>query len=295
MPLRRIPSLNWLRVFEAAARTQSFARAAELLAMSPPAVSQQVRALENHLGRALFERHAHAVRLTEAGRSFLPVVAHGLKTLEAGAAGLFGDRVAHRLTLRSQLIFTNGWLVPRLHRFTERHPEVGLTLLTGLQPDDFQRRGADLQITYASAPGPAEDGVWLFGERLSPVACPALAAAIRQPADLARHRLIEIATNASGWHDLLGAAMLPEAPHYLFTDNSETALALAASGHGVALARAPVTDAPVTRHGLVPVEAFSPIRGAHGYHLVYPATERLPRPARAFRDWLLAEAASETG
>ena len=85
----RIPSLNWLRVFEAAARTQSFARAAEQLNMSAAAVSQQVKALEGHLGSALFQRHAHAVSLTEAGRAYLPSVQQSLLMLGNATDGLF--------------------------------------------------------------------------------------------------------------------------------------------------------------------------------------------------------------
>ena len=87
---RRIPSLNWLRVFEAAARAGSFARAAETLNISPPAVGQQIRALEDHLGRALFERGPQSVMLTEAGRAYLP----------AGAQALHGDRKHHGRSLR---------------------------------------------------------------------------------------------------------------------------------------------------------------------------------------------------
>ena len=98
-----VPSLNWLRVFEAAARCESFSRAAAQLNMSPAAVSQQVRALEERLDMALFERHAHAVTLTEVGRAYLPSVQQALLTLENATEGLFGAARAQQLFVQSVL------------------------------------------------------------------------------------------------------------------------------------------------------------------------------------------------
>lgn len=113
----RIPFLNWLRVFEAAARTESFARAAAQLNMSPAAVSQQVKALETQLGTPLFQRHAHAVTLTEAGRAFLPSVQQSLLLLETATTGLFGASRQQRLFVQSVLLFAHGILAPALPRF----------------------------------------------------------------------------------------------------------------------------------------------------------------------------------
>ena len=110
MSLSRIPSLNWLRVFEAAARTQSFVRAAELLNMSPPAVSQQIKSLETYLGRELFERGAHSVRLTPAGDAFLPSVQQALLSVESAAAGLFGTRAETTIHVQATLVLAAGWL-----------------------------------------------------------------------------------------------------------------------------------------------------------------------------------------
>ncbi|MCP4818698.1 MAG: LysR family transcriptional regulator, partial [Shimia sp.] len=101
----RIPSLNWLRVFEAAARTESFARAAAQLNMSPAAVSQQVKSLEERLGAPLFVRKAHSVQLTDAGRAYLPPVQQSLMTLEEATEGLFGRTREEALYLNCVLIF----------------------------------------------------------------------------------------------------------------------------------------------------------------------------------------------
>ncbi len=153
MTHRRLPSLNWLRVFEMAARTESFARAAEALNMSPPAVSQQIRALEMWLGRDLFERQARSVRLTDAGRAFLPAVGNAIGSVEATAASLFGRAGAEPLVVRSTALLTVGWLGPRMGRFLAAHPHVQVSLLSALSDSDFARSDADVEITFGLPPG----------------------------------------------------------------------------------------------------------------------------------------------
>ncbi|MEM8595321.1 MAG: LysR family transcriptional regulator [Pseudomonadota bacterium] len=291
--MRRPPPLNWIRLFEAVGRTGSFARAGAELGISGPAVSQQIRALETHLGEALFERGPRSVTLTPAGRAFLPKAAHGLRAIEGSVEALFGGRRGERLSLQVALAFGAGWLAPRLLAFATAHPGIALQIATGVHPDDFARRGAELQVTFASPPGPGEDGEALFGEQLLPVGLPGLVAQVRGPEDLVGLVLIEIASNRNGWHDFLPEDAPP--PRMVHVDNTLTAFALAASGLGLALARAPVTDAMMAIHGLVPCPAFAPVTGVDGYFLVHPATARLSRPASAFRDWLLAQAAAEKG
>ncbi|MEO1774095.1 MAG: LysR substrate-binding domain-containing protein [Pseudomonadota bacterium] len=289
---RRIPSLNWLRVFETAARAESFARAAEVLGMSPPAVSQQIRALEGYLGRPLFERGPREVRLTEAGRAFLPVVTNALVSVEMTAGSLFGRADAAPLTVRVSTMLACSWLAERLGAFTRQHPNVQLTLVTGTMDQDFSRPGAEMKITFGAPPEPGETSDPLFGESLSAVALPALAETVQTPADLLSHPLIEVSSHRATWYRLLPeAGDLPLAPRFLFTDTTAVALAMAAAGAGIALARAPATDALVARYGLVPCLPGVAAPGIESYHLVYPAGARLSAAARAFRDWLLAEAA----
>lgn len=291
MAAPRIPSLNWLRVFAAAARTGGFARAAEALNMSPPAVSQQIRALEQYLGRPLFERGARSVRLTEAGRAFLPVVSNALGSVEATAASLFGRPGAQALTLRVSVMLACSWLAARLPAFQRAHPEVQLTLATGVQDEDFRRLGAELTIAFGQPPGPGEEGDLLFGERLFPAATPVLAARVAAPADLARVPLIEVASHRANWWRILpDPEALPEPPRFTYTDTTAVALALAGAGGGVALARGPATDPLVAAHGLEPCLPGFSVPGDEAYHLIYAARERLSPAAAAFRAWLLAEA-----
>lgn len=294
MAAPRIPSLNWLRVFAAAARSGSFARAAEALAMSPPAVSQQIRALEGYLGRPLFERGARSVRLTEAGRAFLPVVSNALASVETTAASLFGRADARTLSIRVSTMLACSWLAARLDAFARAHPNVLLTIATDTSEETFRRRDAELTITFGQPPGPGEEGDVLFGERLCPVACPAIAAQVREPADLARLPLIEVTSHRANWWRLLPEPdRLSAPPRFAYVDTTVLALALAGAGGGVALARAPASDALVTLHGLEPCPPGLAVAGEEAYHLVYAARDRLSPAAAAFRAWLLDLAASE--
>jgi DNA-binding transcriptional LysR family regulator len=288
MERTRIPSLNWLRVFEAAARTESFAQAAAELNISAPAVSQQVKALETHLGRALFHRHAHAVSLTEAGRAYLPSVQISLVSLESSTQGLFGRRREERLYVQAVLIFAQGILAPRLGDFVREYPDISLNLTTGNAAGDFAHSFSDLKIIFGapSAYDRAHDR--LFGETLYPVARPEIAAGIRTPSDLVAHPLLEVATHRAGWpHVFEHLKILGAGARFVMVDSTIMSVAIAGSGGGIALARAPASDPIVSANGLVPCLPGLMVPGLEYYHLVYPEAATMRRPARVFRDWLM--------
>ncbi|SLN39145.1 LysR family transcriptional regulator [Ruegeria meonggei] len=284
----RIPSLNWLRVFEAAARTESFARAATQLNMSAAAVSQQVRALETRLGTPLFHRHAHAVTLTETGRAYLPSVQQSLLMLETATTGLFGETREQRLYVQSVLLFAHGVLAGGLPAFQQAHPQVNLSMSTGNLVSDFANRFTDLQIVFGNPTLYGTEGDELLTERLYPVAPSEIAAQIRQPQDLFNFPLIEVSTHRASWPHLFETLRLPPGrARYFFADNSLMAAELSASGGGVVLARAPASDRIMTLSGLVPCLPGIEVAGQEAYHLIYPSRAALRPPARAFRDWLL--------
>ena len=294
MVTRRIPSLNWLRVFEAAARTESFARAAELLNMSPPAVSQQIKALEGHLGRALFVRGAKQVTLTEAGRTFLPVVNQSLASVETSAAAIFGARETRQLHLQVVTILVANWLPERLASFEERYPDIRVQITSGNAVADFRNSNAHLQIGFGSATDFPQSAERLFGERIFPVALPDLAAKIKSPDDLTNRRLIEVAPHRSGWFQLLQNRVsgdLREAAFQL-VDSTVIAFGLAEAGLGIALARAPATDRLQRAYGLVPCLDGFFMRGLQHYYLFQPTTAEPPRAAEDFRVWLREQAAA---
>ena len=288
-----IPSLNWLRVFEAAARMENFARAGELLNLSTSAVSQQVKALENHFGEKLFTRHARSVELTEAGHAFLPAVRQALRTVEESAATLFGDDRENTLTLQADPIFTTGWLAKRLPAFARRHPRVQLHLTGAYRDADYQRAGSELKILFGPVHRSWAQCDRLFDETIYPVATPALAASIETPDDLLRQRLIQISSHRINWNQILQAAGIDSVPtrQLCFTENTPMALALAASGYGIALARAPTTDDLLGKLGLEPCRGLAGLPSSEAYYLVYQNVESLSPAASSFRDWLLAAVA----
>ena len=294
MPYRQIPSLNWLRVFEAAARSESFADAARLLNMSPPAVSQQIKALESHLKTQLFERGPKSVTLTDAGAAFLPSVRQSLMSVETTAASLFGHARGASVTVLATLIFATSWLVPRLGAFEAAHPDIQLHLMGGYQDSDVNRDGPDLHIVFGGAATGRGDSELLFGETLYPVAAPEIAATIAAPEDLLRHRLIEISTHRTSWLQLFAAfeGFELSASRFCFVDSSEIALAMAAAGYGVALARAPATDGRVRSLGLRRCLEGVEVSGSESYYLVSRSFGAQSPAAKRFGAWLL-EASAE--
>lgn len=288
----RSPPLNWLRVFESAARFQSFARAAGELNMSAAAVSQQIRALEDRLGTPLFDRHAHAVTLTEKGRAYLPAVQQALVSLQYATEGLFGQMQDTRLFLQAVPLFAHGVLSRGIAEFGRQHPEIRISLASDEGAGGPAARYADLRVIFG--PPGAGDGETerLLGERLFPVAAPDLAAQVAAPADLLTLPLIEVPLHRAGWPHLFESlGFVPRAARFIRTDNSLMAAGLAAEGAGVMLARAPASDAIVAASGLVPCLGGFAVDGAHSYHLSCAGVAALRRPARLFRDWLISRCA----
>jgi LysR family glycine cleavage system transcriptional activator len=288
---RRIPSLNWLRVFEAAARTESFARAAERLNISAAAVSQQIKALEGHVGHPLFTRGAHEVTLTDAGRAFWPTVSEAINAVEIRAATLFGSEAAQPLTVRATLILACSWLSSRLRSFQSANPDVALHLISDARSATDPGEDVELKIIF----GNAEEG-WaerdrLFGEHLFPVALPEISKSIRSADDLLRYQLIEIADHRAGWFRLFDRfAVDADLAQIVITDRTDVSLAMAASGCGIALARAPATDAMVERYGLRRCLSDFEVGGVDSYYLTFRSRVNLSPAAARFREWLLDQA-----
>ncbi len=289
-PHKNIPSLNWLRVFEAAARLENFARAAELLDMSTSAVSQQIKALETHFGERLFERGARNVALTDAGHAFLPAVRQALRTVDETAGTLFGEQKDFTLMLQADQLFFTGWLAPRLPDLARRHPRIQLHLTGAYRDQDFQRAGAELKILFGPVHRSWAQCDRLFDETIYPVANRELAQSIRVGADLLGQRLIQISTHRINWNQILHAAGVDSIPtrQLCFTENTPMALAMAASGYGIALARAPTTDDLVARLGLERC-AVDGLASSEAYYLVYQNVESLSPAATQFREWLLGQ------
>lgn len=289
---RNIPSLNWLRVFEAAARMENFARAAKILNMSTSAVSQQIKALESHFGTDLFKRGARNVELTDAGHAFLPAVRQSLNMVEETASSLFGQEKDKTLMLQADLIFSSAWLAPRLPDFASRHPDVQLHLSGAYHDLDYQTPGAELKILFGPVHRSWAQCDRLFDETIYPVASAEIIDSIQSPEDLLKHRLIQISSHKINWNQILQSVGIEKTPtkQLCFTDTTQIALAMAASGYGIALARSPTTNQLVDNLGLKSFPISPGLKSSEAYYLVYQNTESLTDAARLFRDWLLGEA-----
>lgn len=270
---------------------ENFARAAELLDMSTSAVSQQIKALENHFGEKLFERGARNVELTDAGHAFLPAVRQALRTVEETAGSLFGQENENTLMLQADQLFATGWLAPRLPDFAHRHPRIQLHLTGVYRDQDYQRAGAELKILFGPVHRSWAQCDRLFDERIYPVARRDLAQSIRSVDDLLKQRLIQISTHRINWNQILQTAGIDSIPtrQLCFTENTPMALALAASGYGITLARAPTTDDLTSKFGLERCAIDPSLESSEAYHLVYQNIESLSVAAMQFRDWLLGQ------
>lgn len=292
---RKIPSLQGLSCFEAAARHESYTRAAQELALTQGAVSRQIAALEDFLGARLFRRTRHGVALTAAGSAYARQVAGRLDGLERDTL----DAMSHRgsggsLALAAVPTFATRWLLPRLPDLARRHPEITVHLDTRTRPFLFADTPYDAAL-YAGTPEqvaqwPGTRTTLLMHEEVLPVASPALLAARKRwrPADLAALPLLQQSTRPEAWRQWFDA-MDVDAPDALRGPRLElfSMLAVAAAnGMGVALVPAMLVEAELARGELV-VACERPLRGQRGYYLVEPdaATER-PLLAR-FRGWLI--------
>lgn len=292
---RRLPPLNALRAFEAAARHLSFARAAEELHVTPAAISQQIKQLEDNLGANLFRR-GKVLALSAAAGAALPLISEAFDRLDKAAARLRADKHDGPLVVSAPPVFAARWLVPRLDDFHTSHPDIELRLLATRRLVDFAVEDVDVALRFGAGPYPGLHAERLMTEVIVPVAVPALAAAIKRPADLLRCTLLHDDSHEwdptfpdwDTWLASLGVAVA--APlrirHY---GDINLVIQAAASGLGVALAWHSLV-ADELRGGRLVRLLDSALPTGHGYHLVAPPNRlQLPKVA-AFREWLLGQA-----
>src|SRR5947207_4865576 len=178
---RRLPPLNALKAFEAAARSESFTRAADELNVTQGAVSHQVKALEETLGLKLFNRERQRLLITEAGRDYLAVVRDALDRIALGTERLLQRQSSGVLTVSTSPDFAAKWLVNRLGHFSEKHPDIDLRVSATLHHVDFAREEVDLAVRHGEGSWPGLEVVRLCSEQLFPVCSPKLFGKRRRP------------------------------------------------------------------------------------------------------------------
>lgn len=297
MIARRLPPLNALRVYEAAARHLSFQQAAQELHVTPSAVSHQIKLLETFLGVPLFRRRTRQVLLTPEGQALLPSIRSALDQIADAIARVGVDSAPRPLTVSVAPTFATEWLVPRLAGFQAEHPEIDVRLTTAREVPDFAATDIDLAIPYGTGPWPKFESCMLMHEELVPLCAPALTTgprALRSPQDLRHATLIHVLPRARQWPELLTAAGLTgiAAERGLTFQSTTLALEAAMSGAGVALAnRVLVAHHLEAGRLVIPFDLQLPSSG--GYHLVYPKSNANEPRIVAFRGWLEATLRAE--
>lgn len=295
--------LNALRAFEASARHQSFSAAAAELNVTPAAVGQLVRSLEEWLGTPLFHRISSGrARLvpSDVAQRALPDIRAGFDKLNLGLERLKEGSASGVLTVTVSPAFAAKWLLPRIERFHAAWPETDLRLDTNLKPVDFAAQGIDIGVRYGAGAWPGLVAEKLMEEEIYPVCSPALLRRHEQlggPGDLAGETLIHDLSMDSyagfpswdAWFKKAGVADIATT-RGLRINNSAAVLQAAIDGSGVALARSVMARDDLAAGRLVRLFPQVEFNSALAYYVVYRAEcAALPR-LLAFRDWLRKEA-----
>jgi LysR family glycine cleavage system transcriptional activator len=297
--LAGLPTLTWLRAFEAAARTSSFSAAALELRLTPGAISYQIRALEAHLGFALFQRLPRGVKLTPMGVAYLPPVRKAFEQLADSTAGLFGGSERGEISLYAPVSLASLWLAPRLPAFGRAFPGIDVRLSSVIWDHPAPIDSTDLEIRYGAGQWRGYRSEFLCNERIVAVCHAELRDEARASGDAAAwllNRLIRIMGYESHGAQVRQALELgngDERPGPS-VDTTIAALELAAQGAGCVLAHRLFLKAYLATGRLV-VGLDHDFADDSSYFVVAPERpQRARREVQQFREWLLAEAATAT-
>lgn len=284
---RDLPSLNAIRAFEAAARLQSFSRAADELSVTQSAVSRQIKKLEAELGQNLFVRNGPRLSLTDRGGDYYAVVQQGLGVIKRGTERLFRHGTAHVLTITTTPSFITNWLVPRIGDFERRHAGTALHLSSSAALVDFTASAVDVGVRFGKGRWPNVAADLLVEDVVFPVCRADVVRRLKQPSDLLNEPLLTESPSSDLWTHWFAAAGVrhsPPKPHR-FSDDFTVQLQATMLGRGVTLARG-LLVADELRAGRVicpfPITAPSPLQ----YYVVcHPDRHNEPAVA-GLRDWL---------
>jgi LysR family transcriptional regulator, glycine cleavage system transcriptional activator len=290
----RLPPLSTLRVFEAAARHNSFRKAADELNLTASAVSHGIQTLENWLGVELFSRESRGLHLTDAGKAYAPLVNQALSVLAKATDQLPGREATGTLSISSAPTFASKILLPRLEKFTAQFPDIRVTIDTSQRFVDLALDDVDIAVRFAPTEKPAANWTLLAAETLIPVCSPGLKqqfAGLEDASVLSRAPLIHLTVVSVDWNHWFQANGMeaPSSIHQgLRLDTMQMAIDAAVRGFGVVLGRSPLIDDDVRSGHLVPL-ANQAIPSGSSYWLVTAQTDFQKPEVKAFRRWLLSE------
>ena len=304
--LRHIPGLQSLKAFDASARHLNFTRAAQELNVTPAAVSHQIKELEESLGVTLFQRTSRHMQLTRQGQILKPAVSDALEGLTRALQRIRQSDNPMRVQVTASPSIAAKWLVPRLDRFLDSVPGADVRIDVSSDPLDFDREDIDVAIRFGDGVYPGLNVEKLFHDTLFPVCSPELLKGpkrLREPRDLLQFTLIHMEWEAQGavwpnWRMWMKAAGVKDFNDTRGLHFSQTSLAIQAAidGHGVALGDSTLVGDDLAAGRLVkPFELSLRSPAQFAYHLI-TRQDTADRPmTKAFRNWILAEAAASQG
>jgi len=294
---KRLPPLNALRTFEAAARNGSFKAAADELCVSHSAISHQIKQLERYLGVELFLRKSRRVELTAVGAGYYPLIRTAFDEIIEGTDQILAPEAPGILSVQVYSTFAIRWLIPRLRRFHTAHPDVQVRLHTSQDDVDFQQEDVDVCVMIGTRSDADVHYDFLFSARMFPVCSPALleGGPFEHVSDLSQHTILQVYPSAEDWHVWLAENDVQgvDPDSGLQLDSYELAMHTAVQGVGVALGMEPFVDAELDA-GLL-VEPF-PNRRVYprgDYYLACREQRSNNKRIKAFRSWLLAEMSND--
>lgn len=299
--MKRMPPLNALKVFEAAARNLSFTKAAEELHVTPGAVSQQIKALEDFLQTPVFRREKRALLLTDEAQASLPILREGFDKLAEASQILAAKADSRRLAVSVAPSLASKWLVPRLDDFQSAHPEIDVWVSADMDVVDFAVEDVDVAIRYGAGQYSGLVVDHLMSEKIVPVCAPSLLTGdnpLKNPGDLTHHTLLHDSSpdkdeKIPTWPMWLKAAGVSHkaGDRGLKFNQSSLVIEGAVAGKGVALAKSTLALADLEAGRLViPFDLKTPTDFA--YFIVHPPSKSSSASVRAFVAWLKAEAAA---
>ncbi len=289
---KKIPPLNALRSFEAAARHGSFRNAAEELCVSHSAVSHQIKLLEENLGVELFVRKARSVELSKLGSIYYPVLRNAFDQIAEGTELLRSPQSSAVLTVQLYSTFAIRWLIPRLPSFYKTYPEIQIRLNTSQRDVNFEQEDVDLCVMIGSRASEKLHYDYLFSSELFPVASPSLITGetpLKRVEDLRQHTVLQVYPSKKDWYLWLDGVNLPDIDldGGLQFDSYDHALSTATQGLGVALGMQPYVSRDIKAGLLVELFPGQRISAAGEWYLVCRRERADNRNIAIFRQWLL--------
>ncbi|MDQ8728217.1 transcriptional regulator GcvA [Bradyrhizobium sp. LHD-71] len=286
-----MPPLNHLRAFEAAARHESFTKAADELNVTQGAVSRHIRTLEDYLGFELFDRGTSGVHLSDASRQFAGVLTRAFDNIDKATETLAKDRRRTILEIRGYTNFLVRWLLPRLPDFQSSHPHIEIKLSSGREELEFGKDGPDVAIRYGHGQWDGLHADLLFEDELLPNCSPALAESVplQKPEDLLKATVYHSHLRRQEWPRWFGlVSKEPFMPaQEVYTEDLAVAHQCVLAGMGIGLGqREYIADDIANGRLIVPFNI--PLKRKAGFYCVYPESRKNLPKVTAFRDWLLS-------